>query len=402
VSLPRRWRRRLVLAVAGALLADQAVQWTVLRDGWLLSRRLAPFDPPLFCAEQVEARERLAALARGERPAGPPRNVRLDPELGWAPQPGSDAGDFRYDAAGARVGAAGPLPAARAPGVRRVVAVGCSFTHGDEVAGGQTWCSLVDAARADLELANLGVGGYGADQALLRLRRDGLPLGPDEAWFGLLPAAAPRVTTLYRPAERHQDPSTGFKPRFVPDGDGLRLVPCPAPSVEAALRLLTDQEAFAQACREDAWVARWPAAYAPRGSHPAHWFAAARLLLSRLEAGGRDGAESLRDPASETHRLLAALVLQLRDDARRAGAGFRLLLLPDRGALRAAAAGDPPWAGLVRRLRDAGVAVTDLVPALAATGALQDDRLWRPGGHWGPELHAVAARELAALAPQPP
>lgn len=397
-----RWRRRLALAALAVLLADQAVQWTVLRDGWLLGRRIAPFDPPLFNAAQREARERLVALARGERPAGPPRNVRLDPDLGWAPEPGFASGAYRYDAAGARVGAAGPLAAARTPGVRRVVAVGCSFTHGDEVDGDQTWCSRLDAQRADLELANLGVGGYGADQALLRLRRDGLPLQPDEAWFGLMPAAALRVTTLYRPAERHQDPSVGFKPRFVLDGGVLRAVPCPAPSAEAALRLLTDQGAFVQACRQDDWVARSPAAFAPRGSHPSHWFAASRLALTRLEAGGRDGAAALRDPHSGTHRLLAALVLELRDSARAAGAGFRLLLLPDRDALRAAAAGAPPWAGLVEGLAAAGVAVTDLTPALADAGALQDDALWQPGGHWGPELHAAAARVLATLAPQAP
>jgi hypothetical protein len=402
VSGPRPWRRRLLLAALALLLADQVVQWTVLRDGWLRGRRIAPFDPPLFNAAQREAHERLAELAAGAARAGAPRNVRLDPELGWAPEPGFAAGAYRYDAAGARVGAGGPLPSARTPGVRRVVAVGCSFTHGDEVAGDQTWCSRLDAARADLELANLGVGGYGADQALLRLRRDGLPLQPDEAWFGLLPAAAPRVTTLYRPAERHQDPSVGFKPRFVLDGGALRLVPCPAPSAEAALRLLTDQRAFAQACREDAWVARWPAAYAPQGSHPAHWFAASRLALTRLESGGRDGAEALRDPHGETRRLLAALVLELRDCARAAGAGFRLLLLPDREALRAAAAGAPPWAGLLEELAAAGVAVTDLAPALAAAGALQDDALWQPGGHWGPALHAAAARALATLAPQAP
>jgi len=397
---PRRWRRRLALAALAALLADQAVQWTVLRDGWLAGRRIAPFDPPLFHAAQHAARERLAALARGETPAGPPRNVRLDAELGWAPEPGSAAGDYRYDASGARVGASGPLPPTRTPGVRRVVALGCSFTHGDEVAGDRTWCSRLDEARADLELANLGVGGYGADQALLRLRRDGLPLRPDEVWFGLLPAAAARVTTLYRPAERHHDPSVGFKPRFVLDGGALRRVPCPAPDAEAALHLLTDQRAFAAACREDAWVARWPAAYAPQGSHPAHWFAGTRLLLTELEAGGRDVSAALRDPQGEVRRLLSALVLALRDTARAAGAGFRLLLLPDRAALNEAAAGTPSWAGLADELSAAGVAVMDLSPALA--GACLDAALWQPGGHWGPELHAAVARVLASLPPQPP
>jgi len=393
----RRWRRRALLLLALLLLADQSVQWLLLRDGWLGGRRIAPFDPPLFNAQQGEALARLAAAARGE--ALPPRHVRLDPDLGWAPAPGTEVGGDRYDATGARVGAAGPLAAARTPGVRRLVAVGCSFTHGDEVPAAATWCSLLDAARADLEVANLGVGGYGADQALLRLRRDGLPLHPDAVWFGLLPAAVLRVTDQYRPALRHHDASVAFKPRFVLRDGRLAKLPCPARTPAEALALLSDQAAFVQACAGDAWVARWPAAWAPAGSRAAHWFAASRLLLTGLEARGRAPAEALRDPRHEARRLLAALVLAQRDEAQAAGAAFRLLLLPDRGALREVQAGAPPWSGLLDELRAAGVAVADLAPALAATGAADDDGAWQPGGHWGPALHAAAAQALAPLAP---
>lgn len=380
-----------------ALLLDQAVQWTLLRDGWLFGGRVAPFDPPLFNECQVAARERLAAVARGD--AGPPRAVVLDSELGWAPQPDSSVGEDRYDACGARVGASGPLSRERRPGVRRIVAVGCSFTHGDEVPGDATWCSRLDAARADVELANLGVGGYGADQALLRLRRDGLPLLPDEVWFGWLPAAALRVTDLYRPALRHHDTAVGFKPRFVLDGGTLRLLPCPARDAAAALLLLSDQQAFLAAVGQgDFWVRRCPAAYAPFLGHPAHYSALARLLLTRLEDDQRGVADWLAQPESEPRRVLLALVAAMRDEAQAAGARFRLLVLPDADGLAdAAQPGGPYWTGCTDALRAQGLAVVELAPALIAAGGLRDGSLWQPGGHYGPALHAAVAEALAGL-----
>ncbi len=372
----------------------------MLRDGWLLGRRVAPFDPPLFTSAQVAARERLAAVVRGE--SVPPRSVVLDPELGWAPRPDSAVGADRYDGCGARVGATGPLLRERRPGVRRIVAVGCSFTHGDELPGEATWCSRLDAARADVELANLGVGGYGADQSLLRLRRDGLPLRPDEVWFGWLPAAALRVTELYRPALRHQDTAVGFKPRFVLEDGALRLLPCPARDAAQALALLTDQRAFLAAVGQgDSWVRRCPAAYSPFLGHPAHFSALARLLLTRLEAGGRNAADWLARADGEPRRLLLALVAAMRDEARAAGAGFRLLVLPDRdGLAEAARPQGPPWAAFVRELRGHGVEVVELAPALLAAGA-SDPSLWQPGGHYGPELHAAVAEALAGLLDRP-
>jgi hypothetical protein len=396
----RRSLRLALLLLAAVLLADQAVQWTVLRDGWFLGRRIAPFDPPLFNERQEAARERLAALVRGEAVA--PRSVRFDAELGWAPEPGSSVGDFSFDEWGARIGAAGPLPRERSPGVRRVVALGCSFTHGDEVVAADTWCSRLDTARADLEVANLGVGGYGADQMLLRLRRDGLPLRPDEVLFALLPAAALRVTDLYRPALRHHDPSVGFKPRFVPEGAlGLRLVPCPARDVADALRLLTDQAAFAQALREDFWVARCPEAWAPLGSCAAHRSALARLLLTRAEGGERDVAEWLARADAEPRRVLEAVVLAARDESVAAGARFRLLLLPDREGLIDRQAHGAAWGPLAAALAARGCEVLDLSAALLAAGALSDEALWQPGGHYGPALHAAVAAALSARLAEP-
>src|SRR5690606_35535786 len=102
-----------------------------------------------------------------------------------------------------------------------------------------------DRARDELEVANLAMGAYGLDQALLRLRRDGLHLAPDEIWLGWLPAASLRVGTLYRPAQRHWSGPTFFKPRFrLREGNALELVANPAQSIAHTARLIANQNEF--------------------------------------------------------------------------------------------------------------------------------------------------------------
>jgi len=404
---PRRRRTwlRLLLGLAVALLADQTVQWLCLSDGLWEGRQVAPFDPPLFNTEQRASLERLAFFADGQEPIR--GNVRFDAQLGWAPQPGSDRGTYSYDEHGARRDGTPLSPfaerAARAAaGVFRVVTIGCSFTHGDEVEPGQTWAARLEAHVPGLEIANLGVGAYGLDQALLRLQRDGLELQPDAVWLGWVPDVTLRVTTLYPPACRHQELAVSCKPRFLlddlsPDGSGLRLVQNPAASVQALADLLFDQRAFLEVIgRHDLWVQRHPLAYAPHGSHWTSWFAVSRLYLTREEGHGREAARWLLDDGSEPSRLVEALVRRTAEVARAAGAGFRLLVLPSRRDLRERAAGPTPWAAVCARLEAAGIEVLDTTAALLALDALEDDALWQSGGHYGPGLNEAVAGALAA------
>ena len=99
---------------------------------------------------------------------------------GWALRPGA-----RYTGRGGEAitvnerGYRGPLHAGRpAAGVRRVVMLGDSVTFGSGVSDAETFAALLDA-RPDLEVINLGVDGYGTDQALLRLEGEGLAAAPD-------------------------------------------------------------------------------------------------------------------------------------------------------------------------------------------------------------------------------
>jgi hypothetical protein len=387
-------KRKTLLLGSGAaglalLAADQVVQHTVLRDGLLGGHLVAPFDPPLFSPGQREYVQRL------QRDLGRREGGAFDPDLGWCPKPDSGSGAMRYDWAAARIGFE-PLRREKEAGLRRVVAVGCSFTRCDEVGGEEAWPALVDRALETWEIANLGVGGYGLDQALLRLERDGPGLAPDEVWLGYLPMASARVTTVYMPAMSHWFAFPAFKPRFRLDGEErLVLVPNPVRSLEELLRALTDQEVFVRSTRDDLRVSEARIAYAPEGSHWMHAFASTRLLLTYHEGKlERDAAADVQDPTGETHRLLRAIALRARDAAERCKARFRFLVLPASWDLRRREEqGRAYWEGLAEALRAQGVEVLDLSDALVEAAALEREDFWMPGYHY-----AVAGNRAVAEA----
>ncbi|MHC5212351.1 MAG: SGNH/GDSL hydrolase family protein [Planctomycetota bacterium] len=383
------------------LILDQALQWTQISDGWLQERRVVPYDPPLFNNEQRTSLLQMEGVADDEINSS--LVGRFDAELGWAPVPGGADAWGRYDRVGAR--ADGSPPAERtgsadgstAGAPRRIVTVGCSYAFGLGVEENETWASQLESLRPDLEVVNLGVVGYGLDQALLRLWRDGMPLQPDEAWLVWRPGATLRMTTLYPPALAHSLPTVSFKPRYTMDGDSLRLVPNPAGSPAEVMRLLSDQSAFLDAVgKDDLWVRRSPEAWAPLGSHWSHRFALARLVITARELEHREPEHWVIDRTSEPNRLLRALVQQASERVTAAGGRFRLLVLPDRRDLqwRNASGTLGYWADPVVMLTGRGVEVVDLSSALETAGALTDAALWS-SAHYGPELNKAVAGVLA-------
>jgi hypothetical protein len=111
------------------------------------------------------------AFAYGGRGAGFDAGfVVPDPGLGWV----AAAGGEPVDAHGLRDGGARP-----APGAVRVALVGDSFAWGLGVPPDATFAHALELRRPDVDVLNLGVVGYGLDQAVLRLERDGAALRPD-------------------------------------------------------------------------------------------------------------------------------------------------------------------------------------------------------------------------------
>lgn len=389
-----RARLRLLLIALVLVLCDQLVQHALLRHGAFFSRRVAPFDPPLFCADQEQSLANVRrALARSETTAA------FDGELGWCPHADTIDGEDRFDWAGCRIGVA-PLSRAKSAAQRRVVTIGESFTFGAEVPAADSWVARVDRAREDLEIANLAVGGYGLDQALLRLRRDGFALAPDEVWLGLVPGTAIRVTTLYLPALRHWFSSVGFKPRFVLDArDELVLVPNPAPTPQALSELLGSQRKFLDAVSgRDVWIDRAPAAYSEDGAQLWQHSGLARLWVTWNERTQREPAPWFEEPTSELSRLVRAIVLRTRTECEEHHARFRLVLLPESGDLKFLREnGHAYWAPLLAELRAQGIEVLDATDALVAAGGDEEPTLWAPQGHYSPRGNLVVAENVVGL-----
>jgi len=384
----RSWRliRNSILSGLAFLLVDRGLDSLLLSDGMFAGRPVAPFDPPIFCDSQRKA---LAVVARDVE-VGRLQEHRFDADLGWCYKPNSGFGEFRYDWAGARMGP-DPLPREKSPGVRRVVTVGCSMTHGEEVPASKSWCARVDALMEDVEIANLGVAAYGTDQALLRLRRDGWSLQPDEVWLGVLPSAALRTTTSYRPLLDHWSLDVAFKPRFSVAGDGsLLLHSNPARNLSDVIELLSSQQRFLAALGDDPWVARARAAYEPRGASLLHESFCGRLALTLFERGGRS-IEGCFDESQPFGQLFTTIAETMAAECSQRGAEFRILVLPGRSDMESRGdRGRGYWEGWSEEMMRRGIRVLDLSSALEGADF---DELYMPGGHY-----SEAASELVAQA----
>jgi hypothetical protein len=104
-----------------------------------------------------------------------------------------------------------------------IVAIGDSFTHGHEVLFEATWPQVL-AEKTRLRVLNLGVGGYGIDQAILRFEYT--PVRPHLVILGLIAQDFERARTqVYPPIP---DGGVTTKPFFEVAGDGMRIVNQPA------------------------------------------------------------------------------------------------------------------------------------------------------------------------------
>ena len=227
---------------------------------------------------------------RERRGLNPREFVELDPELGFVPAAGLS--DYEYQ--GSRVSTNSDhmrgrreYPVERT-GASRVVVVGDSFTFGQCANDDETYPAVMEATLPNAEVLNLGVMGYGQDQALLRLRRDGFRYRPDVVVFGFHKSNMERNLLAFRDYG---------KPRFRMTDSGLALenVPVPMPADYDQL---------------------WP---------PRLWNFA-RIYRDSLDAGSQEQRAYIRE-------LSRAIVHQMAADAEAFGAPLVVVHLPREVAL---------------------------------------------------------------------
>ena len=214
-----------------------------------------------------------------------------DPELGW---------DF--EVASDRVRGGGKIgPKSR--GAVRLIALGDSFTWGTEVEDNETYPfylakTLPEAHRKQAEVLNMGVGGYGIDQALLKYLRHGKPLRPDLVILGIFPHDYDRSRltffTYSKPLFRFDDASGTYT---------LGNVPVPPP----------DEMYETLARKYDGTVSYAFIAVRNRLLHLFHY------VLSPSDPNGY---------YSSTDRLVEYLLTRLRDEQDKAQAGFFIVHIP--------------------------------------------------------------------------
>lgn len=288
------------------------------------------------------------AWFRTRRGLIPQEFVTLDPDLGWVPAANLDGIVLEGAAIGTNSqGMRGKreIPTART-GAPRIAMTGDSFTFGQCVVDADTFPAQLERLLPGSEVLNLGVMGYGHDQALLRLRRDGFPYRPDVAVLGFHKDDVHRNRLTFREYG---------KPRFSFDGERLELTNVPIPTPEEYDRAL------------------WP----PRFANYA-W-----MLHDRLRWD---------DVRGRAYRLTREILRQFVADAKAAGVKPVIVYLPRAEDLRK---DDPyPVSQLARSCSE------DDVLCLSPIARIRDAIGRRPqehhfSCHYSPEVYGLVAAEIA-------
>lgn len=368
----------LITSIAGEIVARVLTRTTPYGARVVLNVTLLPYRVDPEAARRNVEKNRESTY------------VVFDDELGWTigPNGESNQGRYRSNAQGVRTRPDRLFAPGPPPGVFRVVAAGDSFTHADELPFEQTWAAQLETLDGRIEVVNLGVPGYGTDQALLRWRRDGARFKPHTAFLGIWPENVCRNLNMNRfflvPGQ-----SVSPKPMFRLEGDELLPPRYPLESVETAINWLSnsyDMDNY----RHDYW-------YFPREWKDRFYYSS-RLLqtvsgiyttVSRKRARDRLYADA--DPAGND--LTVAIARRFCDEAKAAGATPFVVIFPMRDLLPAYPG--PGSLPLTAKLDAAGVPALDLFPVFAkALNEETDGELFLPSGHLSEAGNRLVAGEL--------
>ncbi|HUR29093.1 MAG TPA: hypothetical protein VM509_12965, partial [Planctomycetota bacterium] len=267
------------------------------------------------------------------RSAGSTYVVR-DPELGWTIGPNGESNGggsellYRSNAQGIRADPSRTYADAVPVGKVRIVTVGDSFTHGDEVENQDTWQRRLEEGRPDLEVLNLGVPGYGTDQALLRWRRDGSRFQSQFVILGIWPENMCRNLGCFR---YYLVPTESFacKPRMLVEDGALRVINSPVLQGEALAATLAEPESHPLLANDFWYRARETR---PKAFQSVRVFRVAESVLSALERK-RERMRLYTGANPKGIDITVAIARQFADDVRAAGATPIVLLIPMRDLL---------------------------------------------------------------------
>lgn len=299
------------------------------------------------------------------------RGIRLPIPGGW----------ITIDGDGHRTSAAGTAAAGRP----RLLSLGDSVAFGLEVDDQATLAAQLRRLVPDTDVVDLSVPGYGTDQELLKLEREGLALAPQTVLLNFCLA---------------NDLVDNALPAFLYDG----VHPKPFFRLEGgALRLHAEHLRLAPAARTALWLSEHSILF--NLISPGR---AGQVLAARAEGRGEENVhwqtrynETMAHPEPLV-ALAARLVEAMAERARAAGARFVVVCHPTR---RSFAEGHAPLEGeLCDRLAAAGVVFVSLADRYRARGLAFSDLATDGLGHLSEKGHRAAAeaiRDVLAGAPNP-
>ncbi|MFH1279964.1 MAG: SGNH/GDSL hydrolase family protein [Candidatus Eisenbacteria bacterium] len=368
--------KRLLFRVAGLLLALLVAELFSAAGFVFLERYLGIAYSPADRLSPGHAGS-IRNLLEGKH-----RYIEHSPILGWRVRSNGESSLYRANSDGIRSGR--EYEKDPPPGTLRIAAFGDSFTHGDDVAGGEEWPALLESAGDGWEVLNFGVPGYGTDQAYLRYLEEGVRFSPDIVLIGFMTENIGRHLSVFRPFYR---PGTGVplgKPRFLEDGDRLVLVPNPLARLDDYRSLLDSPgESIPALGADDAYFAdRYL-------SHPLEILRTFRLIRITEEAwrkwrryGG--GEEAFYRESSEHLTLTLRIFEEFRRSALENGSETVILVFPQKSDIRRfRKTGTMAYASLLEEFDRRGYRYADLTEVLGNGEGVFSDQ--GRGAHYSAE-----------------
>ena len=280
-----------------------------------------PFHLPVQSAKEQVAEY----LAKGNS------RIEYDPDLGWTARRSSQSVDGLYHYNASRIRRPDEISVNPKPDVVRIVLLGDSLMHSDDVPYQDSLAALLEAEfkknGREVEVLNLAMSGYGIDQAVLRYLKEGRPLAPHYVVLGFQAENIKRNLTLSRAIyTRGKDFIPFFKPRFLLENGQLNLIGTPTPPPEMVGTILANYQAWGPSRHDRSYM---PADYTMT------WWRQSRLL-GALESFCTESNKYIYaarekktySPESEAYQLSLALIGYLQGEVQKDGAELMLVHLP--------------------------------------------------------------------------
>jgi hypothetical protein len=349
-------------------------------------RALRPFHLPILSTKRNAEEYRTSTGTR----------LMYDPHLGWVTRPGHKSADglYAYNSLGARTDPVTPVeyPSVPAPSTLRIVLVGDSYTHGDEVAFENTWGHFLEVklneSGINAEVINLAVGGYGIDQAFLRLLDRGADLSPAMVILGLQMENVERNVNLLKPLYQ---PNTGLpfsKPRFILGDGELQLINSPTLPPQKLPELLDNTHAWNLSAYEHF--------LRPQDYQPRLCFKSKLVALTREIALPVEAEPYFYDTSKEPAALTLSVLQAFKRRVEASGSRFIIVHIPiilDMVKLKLGR--QPVYADLLASIEANNDVVRTQDKLLEATGWISLFQLFMPRGHYSPRGNELIAEVVA-------